>query len=395
MKKKVTKVFSGSLMRQDLRSNLALMLVVILIMCMMSVVITFAGTILGDDSDEQDYEKAQQDFYTYLYVLASCNEAAGTSLSYEDFETGENDAIYKSIFERMDERYGQDLSVEGFQKAIDDLSGSDVSLKTYASEFEYVYALGNVKGCFSGDDLSINKLMTDMLETMGINSDLIENMSNMDTSSMLNRMYYTIMIILPILLFIIFAGNSLVVDQVDKGSMAYILSTPTKRSAVVITQMIYMIFVPLVMIGIVACVRMGAIRLLVGDLDVPQTLALYGGLYLLVEAMASICYFASCFFNLSKYAMALGGGLNVWFFLASLLGMFGTQNMVDMGIGVEALNNFNHMTLIGLFDIDALGTVGSSSVNTDFVWKLAVLAGVAVVFYAAGAIRFQRKDLPL
>ncbi len=395
MKKRVTRIFSGSLIRQDLRSNLALMIAVTLIMCMMSVVITFAGNMLGGDSEEKDYSKAQQDFYSYLYVLASYNETAGTDLSYDDFEKGDDESTYKMVFEQVSQQSGQDLSVKGFKKVIDDLSGSDVSMKTYVSEFEYVYALGNVKGCFSGEDLDINDLMQDMLDTMGVNSDLIENMSDMDTSSMLNRMYYTVMIILPVLLFIIFAGNSLIVDQVDKGSMAYILSTPTKRSAVAITQMIYMIFVPLLIIAIVCGVRIAAIQVFTGEVDVEQTLALYGGLYLLVEAMASICYFASCFFNLSKYAMALGGGLNVWFFLASLLGMFGTQNMVDMGIGVEELNNFNHLTLIGLFDIDALGTVGSSSVDTSFIWKLCVLAVVAVFFYAVGVIRFQKKDLPL
>ena len=55
------------------------------------------------------------------------------------------------------------------------------------------------------------------------------------------------------------------------------------------------------------------------------------------------------------------GGIAVWFFLASLLGIS------------------NKLTLVGLYDIKALETVGTGDVNTDFVWKLIVLAVVAFV----------------
>ena len=85
------------------------------------------------------------------------------------------------------------------------------------------------------------------------------------------------------------------------------------------------------------------------------------GIYILVEAVAGICYFGSCFFNRSRSSMAFGGGIAVWFFLASLLGIS------------------NKLTLVGLYDIKALETVGTGDVNTDFVWKLIVLAVVAFV----------------
>ncbi len=258
-----------------------------------------------------------------------------------------------------------------------------------------MYALGTVQGCFSGEDLDLEAMMTNMLEMMGVSSDLVENMSKMDTSSMLNQMYFTVMSLLPILLFLIFAGNALIVDQVDKGSMAYILSTPTKRSAVAFTQAVYMIVTPLIMVGCAFLTKLIASQVIVGEVNAAKYAALYGGLYLLTEAMAGICYLASCIFNLSKYALALGGGLNVWFFICSLLGMFGSENMVDVGMGVEELGMFNRVSLIGLFDIDALGTVGSGAVDDSFLPKLIALAAVAVVCYVVGAVRFQKKDLPL
>lgn len=393
---KTTKIFSWPLMKQSISANKVLAIACTIILCLMTVVTTFAGNLIGSTSDSTDYTDAQTDFYSYLYVLASYNEMAGTELSYEDFSETDDLTQYDMVFEMMSAQSDDlDLSSEGFAEAADTLSQSEVGLDAYISNFEYVYALGSVQGCFSGEDLDVESLMTSMLEMMGVTTDLVETMSEMDTSVMLNQMYFTIMSLLPILLFIIFAGNALVVDQVDKGSMAYILSTPTKRSAVVITQAVYMIVTPLIMVGCGFLTKLIACNVIVGEVEVAKYAALYGGLYLLTEAMAGICYLASCIFNLSKYALALGGGLNIWFFVCSLLGMFGSENMVNTGMGVEELGMFNRLSLIGLFDIDALGTIGSGAVDTAFVPKLIALVVVAVACYVIGAVRFQKKDLPL
>ncbi len=177
--------------------------------------------------------------------------------------------------------------------------------------------------------------------------------------------------------------------------MAYIFSTPTRRSAVAITQAIYMLVMPLIIIAIVCGVRCAVTYAVTGSLVPEKFLALYGGMYVLVEAMCGICYFGSCHFNLSKYSMSFGGGLCMWFFLATLLGLFGSENLVNLGIGVESLGIFNNLSIIGLYDIDALGTVGSGAVDYGFVPGLIVLAVIALVFYVAGALRFQKKDLPL
>ncbi len=51
--------------------------------------------------------------------------------------------------------------------------------------------------------------------------------------------------------------------------------------------------------------------------------------------------------------------------------------------------------MIGFYDIDALATVGTGAVDYSFVWKLIVLAVIAIVCYTVGSVRFQKKDLPL
>ncbi|MCD8073873.1 MAG: hypothetical protein LUF27_02345 [Lachnospiraceae bacterium] len=70
--------------------------------------------------------------------------------------------------------------------------------------------------------------------------------------------------------------------------MAYILSTPTKRSAVVITQAIYMVIMPFLMVGCAFLVKLAATQAFAGEVEVAGFAALYGGLYLLAEAMAAI-----------------------------------------------------------------------------------------------------------
>ena len=72
----------------------------------------------------------------------------------------------------------------------------------------------------------------------------------------LETFYKSIAILLG-LVYIIFSANNLVVNEVDSCSMAYTLSTPTKRSTVIFTKMAYMIGSIVLMFGIVFGVGLG------------------------------------------------------------------------------------------------------------------------------------------
>lgn len=291
-------------------------------------------------------------------MLASYNEMTGQKLPYEDFEQSADKSAYETVFEMTNQQAGENLdtefSVNGFEAVGNELAQGEIPVSTYVRQFEYTYALGQIKGCFTQENLDIEDMMTTMLETMGVSPDLVETMGSMDTTSMLNQMYFTVMGLLPIFLCIVIVANSLFVDQVDKGSMAYVLSTSTRRSAIVITQGIFLVIAPLLIIAVVCGTRIASSFILYDDVNVPGIIMLYVGMYILVEAIAGICYFGSCVFNRSKSSMAFGGGLTVWFFLASLLGMFGSSDLVDMGIGVKELGIFNKLTLVGLYDIKSL-----------------------------------------
>lgn len=241
----------------------------------------------------------------------------------------------------------------------------------------------------SADRVSIDAAVIEKMERMGI------QIPQMDPSIILDTMYYRVIVLIPIFLLVVVAANGLIASQIDDGSMAYILSTPTERRAVAFTHMVFMLLVPLAVMGIVCGVKCLLNEQIAGDADALATVVKFAGMYVLVEAIGAICYLGSCLFNRNSRALTFGGGVTVWCFIASLLGVFGSEKLVEMGVGIEQLNIFNKLTLVGLLDITAMDTVGNDVVNYDFIWKLGVLAGVAAVAYTVGMLRFWKKDLPL
>ena len=393
--KKTARFFSKPLMRQNIKSNWALCLAILLIMVLLGNVMNYAMSMMATEKSDVDVTEYQESFYTYLGALAAYDTMTQQELSYDDFANGNNKAVYETAFGMLNKQAAMDLSIEGFQSAIDGLSQSGISLDKYVKQFEYVYALKQSEGVFDKEELTVSGMLTITLDMMGVSSEMVEKMSEMDPAAMMNQMYYTAMGLLPIFILIVILANSLIAIQVDRGSMAYVLSTPTKRSAVAITQLVFMLIVPLLMIAVVCATRIGTSFMFYDEVNVAGMLALFGGMYILVEAVCGICYMGSCLFSQSKKSMAFGGGLAVWFFLASMIGLFGSENMVNTGMGVKELSIFNRLTLVGLYDVNSLSTVGTGNVDTSFVWKLLVLAVIAIACYTIGAVRFSKKDLPL
>ncbi|MCD8308123.1 MAG: ABC transporter permease [Clostridia bacterium] len=403
---KTTNYFSGPLVKQTFKSNLALTIVVLVLSCLICFVLSFAMSIMGGESGATMTDA--QIFNLFMAAITNYNTANGTSLSWSDFMSlytaGGDLSAYTAAFQNaisdpqtamMVTQLGLDggLTAQNFAACITLLQGTDSTMATYMTNFQYYYVLAT-QDVF---DTAMNSqiLLQNMLEVMGMNADLITNMSNMDMTTMINTMYFHEIGILPMLIWIVVVGNSIIAGQVDRGSMAYVLSTPTKRSAVVITQAVYMVIVPLMITIITCCIKLICNAAFLGDPNAAVTVVLFAGMYLLLESMCGICYLGSCLFNRSSRAMAFGGGLVVLFFIAALIGMFGSDNLVSVGMGVEALNGFNYISVMTLFDIDSIGTIGSGAADLSFLWKMAILLVIAIATYVIGAIRFTKKDLPL
>lgn len=197
-------------------------------------------------------------------------------------------------------------------------------------------------------------------------------------------------LLLPII-YMIMASNALIAGQVDSGSMAYILSSGTKRKEVLCTQALFLIgsiFAMFLCTTLTSIVCLAIVNVETG-LTYGKLVLINLGAFLVMFAMSGICFLGSCVFNRSKHSMALGGGLNMFFLVATMLGLFGSPVLPSI-IRMKALNAFNYVTIISLFDVVSIleGTL-------TFLWKLSILIVIGVACYVAGSVRFRKKDLPL
>lgn len=395
---KKAKILSRPLMKQTFKANLALVTVILIVMILIANVINFASSIMATDTKEGISDSSKESLFSYMFVMASFNELSGSDLSYDDFINSPDKEKYQNAFDMYNaskEDEADEMSVSELERLVTQVESSDTDAKTYVEQFEYVYALSGKEGCFTGEELNAEGFLTTTLETAGMVKEDLEKMQDLDFTTYFTKIYFTVIGILPVFVLVIIVANSLIASQVDKGSMAYILSTPTKRSTVAITQATYLILIPLVLLIITCITRCISTVILFDEVNVPKLAMLYFGMYLIVEAAGGICYACSCFFNQSSKALAIGGGITLWFFLAALLGMFGSKDMIDMGIGVDVLSIFNKLTIVSLFDADAVQTIGASSVDWGFVPGMIALAFVAIAGYVIGGVKFCKKDLPL
>lgn len=72
-----------------------------------------------------------------------------------------------------------------------------------------------------------------------------------------------------------------------------------------------------------------------------------------------------------------------------MLGLFGSK-VLPCVIRLKSLNYFNYVSVISLFEVTSI--LGGT---TTFIWKFALLVVIGVACFVAGAIKFEKKDLPL
>ena len=120
-----------------------------------------------------------------------------------------------------------------------------------------------------------------------------------------------------------------------------------------------------------------------------QILLLNLGAFITMVAVSGICFLASAWFNRSKISMSVGGGLTMFFLVATILGLFGSI-VIPSAIRIDAMKYFNYVSIITLFDATSIlgGTL-------TYLWKFAILLVIGIVTYTVGIIKFNKKDLPL
>lgn len=223
-------------------------------------------------------------------------------------------------------------------------------------------------------------------------SDALEEIGSMDLYSLIvGSIFYKLAGLLLPIIYMIMASNNLIAGQVDSGSMAYVLSTSTKRRSVAFTQAVYLIGSLFAMFALTTAT--GCICLTQVSADIKLTceklVLLNLGAFLVLFALSGLCFFTSCWFDRSKRSMAIGGGLSIFALVAAMLGLFGSPVLPTV-VRLDSLNYFNYATIITMFDV--ISIIDGTNV---FIWKLAVLFALGLTGYIAGSEKFVRKDLPL
>ena len=215
------------------------------------------------------------------------------------------------------------------------------------------------------------------------------------TRSLLFTIFYGMMTTILPAIYVLVTSNKLLASQVDRGSMAYVLSTPTKRSSVTFTQAFYLVNSLIAMFAVQTAAHLLvnnikplalselAYSQLSGDLTSKMILQVNLSALMVCIALSAVCFMFSGIFSSSKYSIGLSGTFIGVSILANMLSMFGN-------LGVEGLKNFRYFTICSFYDYQSVLTSQS-----DWIIKLIFPALIAVLAFTVGRLVFRKKDLPL
>lgn len=243
------------------------------------------------------------------------------------------------------------------------------------------------------------------VSTIGVMDELPNKVSN-NLSEMGDMNIYGIVIgaigfamacLLIPLVYSIMLANDLVSKKVENGSLAFTFSTPIKRSTFIFTEGMFLIFVETFLAILLTLSALIARKcgILLGSTDLESSISnvmilKYGlGNYLVTLALSGICFFTSSLFNKTSNSIGIGGGLSIFFFICSILGLFGSQSFPSF-IRIDAMNYFNYVTIITFFDTNAVLTG-----DNIYYYKLIGLVLITILTYLSAFIVFKKKDLPL
>lgn len=231
-------------------------------------------------------------------------------------------------------------------------------------------------------DPNTQDVMATMLETLPKEMIAAMGMTTVEASLLgfISTYLYGFLILLFPMIFDIIVANRLIAGLVDKGAMSFLLSTPTTRRTIAVTQATFLIG------GVFTLLLFATILGLVcsnmyfpGELDISAFIQLNLGALLLHLAIAGICFFASCLFNDTKNSLTFGAGIPIAFFLF--------QMMANIGGSLEKLK---YVTIFTLYDVNDIIT-GATGTWLNFT----VLGILAISLFIAGVYTFHKKDLPL
>lgn len=231
-------------------------------------------------------------------------------------------------------------------------------------------------------DPDSSNAMAEMLEMMpkGFGTAFGFDTLATDLTSHIGTYLYGFIFIMFPMIYTIIVANNLIAKHVDKGSMAYILSTPNTRINIALTQAIFLlstltiIFIFETAMGIIISQAMFK-----GLLDVNKFILLNLVTLSVFFAVSGIGFMFSCVFNESRYSIAFVTGIPIAFLVIKMLS------------GVNAdLQWLKYLTIYSFIDINQIFT------NSSFI-TIAIVSCliIASIFYGIAVTIFNRRSLTI
>ncbi len=247
-------------------------------------------------------------------------------------------------------------------------------------------------------DKEKNKLISENSSSLFLSFDeelanSLSELGNLDFFTLvLGSIFYKMAGLLLPFIFIIMCSNNLISNQIDNGSLAFVLSTPVKRNKVAFTQLVYLFVSILTMYLLMTLVSVVCFKLIDSSklsIDIYDLFLFNLGGFVTSLSIGGICFLTSCIFNRSKLCLGIGGGISIFFLVCTILGLFGSDVMPAI-IRISSMNYFNYFTLVSFFDI-------SKIIASDYSFYIGfcILSGIYLITSTIGIIVFCKKDLPL
>jgi len=277
---------------------------------------------------------------------------------------------------------------------------SSEAIITYQSLYDYKLSLLDPLDSNYTDEKSLLKAELQNSIASSVLSNMPEEMKNlledMGSGEMygdtLDNIYYRIIGMLIAIVYIIMASINLISGQIESGSMAYVLSSGTKRSTITFTQAIFLIssvFFMFLTTTIVSLICYNIATPTASDVKLIHLPLFSLFTFFVAFAFCGINFLTSAVFNRLKLAVGIGGGLSIISIIFTIIGLF-SSNMLPSVVRINELNVFNKFSIISLYDGPSI-IAGTSA----FIWKGAILIALGLIGFIIGSIIFKRKDLPL
>ncbi len=384
-----------------------------------TVATTVYNTILAQTNDEEQANSAKEVALMTIQLYTSNMQATPDDITKEILE----EKVYKNVQEEKGEEEANSskdaaeyfinmyiekgaLSEEDTTTLIAEYIGQQVyneAIKDYSentartvqnSAQQAVLSYVNLTSKGQSEEEAKKELTKSLIEQLPQKvEDAIIEIKDLDVYGLvLGNILYKIALLLLPMIFVIMTANDLIAGQVDSGSMAYVLSTPTKRSKVSATQMVYLvsaIFTMVLCIAITSLTCVNIVKSAEFTISAGEVLKFNIGVFCILFAISGICYFASAYFNRTKNSLSVGGGITMFFLVCAILGLFG-EKVIPSAIRIEAMNKFNYCTIISLFNVNSI-----LSGTTEYIKGFLILIAIGIVGFALGRAKFNKKDLPL